>query len=440
MMATFDDSDTDNVKIRDLRNDYYRAVYGKLLFLACFAVASYIFWDRLPRWSLLLWFIPSAVFIAVWLSITVYTALREPVEPRVSQIWEPVTRYMTLASMFVPLGTIPVMLPYATQLEQMMMLVMAATFAPVTVMTTTEKSQNDRIVTIGFSSTIALYYLFQGTKSGLVIGLMTILYGLTIYSLGKHVRRTLRATAEAWQHSDQISADLEIALARATAERDAKTRFIASASHDLSLPLQAARLFLDQALNGRTAAQRESAVAGMHRAFDRSEALLSQMLVFLRMESSMEAPVLRRIELGPVIANLAEDFELAARNADIDIHAMPSHACALADQDLLNRTLGNLVQNAIVHSKGKRLVIGVRRQAPKLRILVIDDGNGIPANDIPLVFEAYLQGSDHGTELRGGFGLGLASASRMARLMNGSVGLDRRWSRGAAFFLELQAL
>jgi signal transduction histidine kinase len=48
-----------------------------------------------------------------------------------------------------------------------------------------------------------------------------------------------------------------------------------------------------------------------------------------------------------------------------------------------------------------------------------------------------VQGSDHGDEVRGGFGLGLASARRMAQLMGGAVGLDRKWRRGSAFWLEL---
>ena len=58
---------------------------------------------------------------------------------------------------------------------------------------------------------------------------------------------------------------------------------------------------------------------------------------------------------------------------------------------------------------------------------------------MPRLFEDYVQGSDHGDEVRGGFGLGLASVRRMAMLIGGSAGCDPRWTHGAAFYVELEA-
>jgi len=85
------------------------------------------------------------------------------------------------------------------------------------------------------------------------------------------------------------------------------------------------------------------------------------------------------------------------------------------------------------------VLIGARRQAGRVRLWVIDDGVGICEADAPRLFEDYVQGSNHGDEVRGGFGLGLASARRMARLMGGGVGLEPKWLNGSAFWLELDA-
>jgi signal transduction histidine kinase len=74
-----------------------------------------------------------------------------------------------------------------------------------------------------------------------------------------------------------------------------------------------------------------------------------------------------------------------------------------------------------------------------VRLWVIDDGVGVAEADAGRLFDDYVQGSDHGDEIRGGFGLGLASARRMAGLMQGAVGLERRWRGGSAFWLELRA-
>jgi len=131
--------------------------------------------------------------------------------------------------------------------------------------------------------------------------------------------------------------------------------------------------------------------------------------------------------------------EPAARLAGVTILALPSRLLAAADASLTERALGNLVANSIRHAKAHRVLIGARRRLGRIRLWVIDDGVGVAEADAPRLFEDFVQGSDHGDEVRGGFGLGLASARRMASLMDGAVGLERRWLAGSAFWLELPA-
>jgi signal transduction histidine kinase len=73
-----------------------------------------------------------------------------------------------------------------------------------------------------------------------------------------------------------------------------------------------------------------------------------------------------------------------------------------------------------------------------VEIWVIDDGNGIADADVERIFDDYTRGTDHGSAERGGFGLGLPSARRMAELMSGTLDLDRRWTSGCAFVLRLK--
>ena len=103
----------------------------------------------------------------------------------------------------------------------------------------------------------------------------------------------------------------------------------------------------------------------------------------------------------------------------------------------MERILGNLVGNAIRHARARRVLVGARRRGGRVRVWVIDDGSGIPEHDVPRLFQDYAQGADRLDRVQGGFGLGLASAKRMAQLMGGEVGLDREWKSGSAFWLEL---
>jgi signal transduction histidine kinase len=229
----------------------------------------------------------------------------------------------------------------------------------------------------------------------------------------------------------------ENARAQVEEERDAKSRFLASASHDLGQPIQSARLFFDQVVRGTDATRRAKAAAQAESAFAVIERQLHKMIEHLKLDADDVKPRLALFPVGPVIARVASLAEAQAAQAGVSIHALPSHLPVLSDADLLERALANLIDNAIRHAGASRVLIGARPRNGRVRIWVVDDGRGVAISDSERLFDDYVQGSDHGDEVRGGFGLGLASVRRIVALLGGACGLDRRWAGGAAFFLEL---
>jgi signal transduction histidine kinase len=278
----------------------------------------------------------------------------------------------------------------------------------------------------------AAYYALHWEPYSPVLILFLLSYALVVWQLGRILQGAVDRA-----YADRRTA--EAALAQVAAERDAKTRFLTSASHDLGQPLQAARLFFDQAMRARTAARRTQAARKVAWAFDASEQILRQMLDHLKLEAGAVAPRLADVAVGPLIARLAELNEPAARLAGVELRALPSRLAARGDPALIERALGNLVANAIRHAKGRRVLVGARPSAGGVRLWVIDDGVGIPPGDAARLFDDFVQGSNHGDEVRGGFGLGLASARRMAGLMGGGIGHEPAWAHGSAFWLELPA-
>ena len=107
---------------------------------------------------------------------------------------------------------------------------------------------------------------------------------------------------------------------------------------------------------------------------------------------------------------------------------------------LVERALSNLISNAIRHARARTILVGAKRHGTTVRLWVIDDGVGIVSADQATLFDPYIQGSDHDGEVRGGYGLGLASVRLMAELMQGRAGHEPRWRKGSAFFLELSAV
>jgi signal transduction histidine kinase len=249
------------------------------------------------------------------------------------------------------------------------------------------------------------------------------------------IRRAVVAAIEARIRSEAAEAATRSALAAAEAARDAKTRFIASASHDLQQPLQAAALFFENAVATGDAAARTRAVAGARTAFASTQGLIRQMLDHLKLEAGAVRARADTVSLGPLIAAVAAEHEPAARAAGMRLIALPSQLAVTADEALLRRALGNLVANAVRHAQGERVLVGARASGGTVTLWVIDDGRGVGVSDAARLFEDYAQGSDNAT--RGGFGLGLASVRRSARLMRGDALLDARWTGGAAFGVTL---
>lgn len=229
---------------------------------------------------------------------------------------------------------------------------------------------------------------------------------------------------------------LESALELMRNERDAKTRFIASASHDLQQPLLAASLYFDDALHSTDQHFRETAAAQARQAFASTRALLQTMLDHLRLEAGAQTARIENVALGPLIGEVVAEAEAVARVAGVRLRCVATSRRVNADPRLVQRVLGNLVTNAIQHSGGEHVLIGILARRGAIQIWVIDDGCGVASGDAERIFADYAQGGEAGPTSHG-FGIGLGSARRMTELMNGTLSLDRRWTGGCAFVLDL---
>ena len=229
---------------------------------------------------------------------------------------------------------------------------------------------------------------------------------------------------------------IESAYAALAEGRDARTRFVAAASHDLGQPVQAARLFLEQAMAAGSETARSRAALKAQEALDSVSALATGMLEYLRLDAQDVHARSDAVALGPVIARVAERCEARARRAGSTIVALSSSRAALGDEALIERCLTNLVVNAARHAKARRILVGLLFAGRRLRIMVIDDGVGVAEEDRERLFGEFAQGRE-AARVGAGFGLGLSSSQRIAALMNGSIGYRPGARRGSAFWIEL---
>jgi signal transduction histidine kinase len=383
------------------------------------------------------WLGTEIVFLITWLGLVVTMWIRQPNAREGVRIWGRASAYIAITSQVMVCWAIWSFFPTCTSESRLLLSGMFLSCSPAQLIAAPENVLANRIGIVISLGSLALWLALEGSAISLQMASFVSLISIMLFVLCNYVPSTVAQTVEARLAAELAKRQLEAALVTVAEERDAKTRFIASASHDLGQPLQAASLFFDQALRAPDAAQRNRAADGVRKAFASADQLLSHMLNHLRLEADAVAPHFSNLLIGPIIARIAAQFGPAASQAGITIKTMPSRKRLHIDRVLFERALGNLIHNAILHSGATRLLIGVRKAGrDRVRVWVIDNGVGVARVDGVRIFDDYYQGSDSRAALKSGFGLGLSSVRRIAVLLEGQAGLDPRWLGGAAFYLD----
>lgn len=231
----------------------------------------------------------------------------------------------------------------------------------------------------------------------------------------------------------------ELLAAKAEAERAnaGKTRFLAAASHDLLQPLNAAGLFagaLEQKTHGM---EQRALLADLEHCLHSAEGLITDLLDISRLDSGAIHAQVGDTPVGAILDALDAEFRLTAAQRGLALTVHRSRAVVRSDPKLLRRVLQNFVGNALRYTRRGRVVVGVRRCGGRVRIEVWDTGVGIAPEQQPHVFEEFYRGSGRReAEDTRGFGLGLAIAERIARVLDNEVGLRSTPGRGSVFWIE----
>lgn len=220
--------------------------------------------------------------------------------------------------------------------------------------------------------------------------------------------------------------------AREDADRanNAKTRFLATASHDLRQPLQTIRLLNASLLTLTHAApdlnallqRQEQAISGATR-------MLNALLDITRLESGAIRPQLAPVALGAIFADLAREFEPVASVKKLQLKFPQTPAVVNTDRTLFTQLLQNLVGNAIKYTEVGAVGIVLNAEADALVLDIEDSGLGIPEDKLERIFDEYYQVDPQGTQ-RSGVGLGLAIVREVSRLLGYSVAVSSQLGRG----------
>lgn len=230
------------------------------------------------------------------------------------------------------------------------------------------------------------------------------------------------------------------ARARAEAANEAKSRFLATVSHEFRTPLNGILGMADLLTDTGPDAEQATYVAALRTSGEALLALVDDILDFAKVEAGKLELVAEPFDMAQLVETVAELMAPRAQAKGIELaaHIAPNLPARLVgDRDRLRQILLNLVGNAVKFTEAGGVGLSLARAGEHLEITIADTGPGIPADRLETIFGEFEQ-LDHGS-LAGqtGTGLGLAIVRRLARLMGGEVRAESRLGDGATFRVTL---
>jgi len=219
--------------------------------------------------------------------------------------------------------------------------------------------------------------------------------------------------------------------------------FVANVSHELKTPVSVvlanAETLLDGALEDPVFAARFT--EAIHRNARRLASIIEDLLTLSRLEAGREAFELQPLKLRPFVQRvLAETGERVAGRARPLENQVGEAEAVRADPRALQQALGNLLENAVKYTPaGGHVLVRTSSGAGRLRILVQDDGPGVPAALRERLFERFYRVDPGRSREIGGTGLGLSIVKHLVEQMGGQVGMEPAEGGGSIFWIELPA-
>jgi PAS domain S-box-containing protein len=237
----------------------------------------------------------------------------------------------------------------------------------------------------------------------------------------------------------QITEELVAAREDADRANRAKSRFLATASHDLRQPMQTIRLLNAAMLKVVPEPEIRELLQHQGQAIESMARLLDALLDISRLESGAIEPVAAAVPLAELFAALRTEFESIAKTSEIALIVATPPIVVSTDRTLLAQLLQNLLGNALKYTdRGSVSLSCTREEGGGLAIVVSDTGIGIPADKLERIFDEYYQVDTHGTK-RMGVGLGLAIVKEVARLLGFTVRIASTFGQGTQATLRVPA-
>lgn len=269
------------------------------------------------------------------------------------------------------------------------------------------------------------------------LGAAALIYSFTVFAFAYRFHTTLVDSLLLRFENNELLHKLSIEKEAAERSDQAKSRFLASASHDLRQPTYALGLYLGALQKQPLSDASRNLVEHISRALAAQGSLFDALLNISRLDAGIVQPNVQSFSLAELLGRIQQESSVQAADKGLSLRVRPGAPFVQSDPALFERILRNLVENAIRYTERGGVLIGWRRRGKQVRVEIWDSGPGIPERERERVFWEFHQLSNPERDRSKGLGLGLAIVQRTASLLDHPLALHSREGHGSAFMVSL---
>lgn len=241
-------------------------------------------------------------------------------------------------------------------------------------------------------------------------------------------------------------------ITKEKAEEREQAEFISTASHEMRTPVASIEGYLGLALNPATAHIDEKArdfITKAHKSAQHLGRLFQDLLDISKVEDGRMKNNPKIINVNEFLKDIFDGLATKASEKQLNYIFMPDIIdegkekslqpifYANIDPDHFREVVSNLIENAIKYTPSGEVVVNVTGDDKQISVSVKDSGIGIPAEDIPHLFQKFYRVDNSDTREIGGTGLGLYLSRRLAEAMSGNLRVESKYKEGSIFYLEI---
>ena len=241
-------------------------------------------------------------------------------------------------------------------------------------------------------------------------------------------------------------------ITKEKAEEREQAEFISTASHEMRTPVASIEGYLGLALNPATAHIDEKArdfITKAHESAQHLGRLFQDLLDISKVEDGRMKNNPKIINVNEFLKDIFDGLATKANEKQLNYIFMPDIIdegkekslqpifYANIDPDHFREVVSNLIENAIKYTPSGEVVVNVTGDDKQISVSVKDNGIGIPAEDIPHLFQKFYRVDNSDTREIGGTGLGLYLSRRLAEAMSGNLRVESKYKEGSTFYLEI---